>query len=64
MTPRQSMRFLLWYGAKAEAGDTPTEEEFQMFKAARKVSIMMAEKVMRLKPEDYEHTPGQPFEEV
>ena len=58
------MRFLLWYGEKALAGDEPTEEEFQMFKAARKVSIMMAEKVMRLKPEDYEYTPGQPFEEV
>ena len=64
MTPRQSMRFLLWYGAKAEAGDTPTEGEFQMFKEARKVSIMMAEKVMRLKPEDYEYTQGKGFEEV
>ena len=35
-----------------------------MFKEARKVSIMMAEKVMRLKPSDYEYIKGQPFEEV
>ena len=61
MTPRQSMVFLLWAGAKAEAGDPLTEEEAVMFSEARKVSIGMASRIMRIKPKDYEYIPGQGF---
>ena len=62
MTPRQATRYLLWYGEAAIAGHEPTEEEFKMFKDARQESLRLAEKFMRLKPEDYAYTKGQPFE--
>jgi len=62
MTPREATIYLLWYGEKAIAGDDPTEEEFQMFKEARQVTLMMAHKIMRIKPEDYEYIPDKPFE--
>jgi len=61
MNPREATRFLLWYGEKALAGDEPTEEEFIKFKEARAVSVMMAHKFMRLKPEDYRYTRGKPY---
>jgi hypothetical protein len=63
MTPRQATMFLLWYGEKALAGDEPTEGELVMFKEAREVSISMARKFLRIKPEDYEYTPGQAFQD-
>ena len=64
MTPKQSTRFLLWAGAKAEAGHSLTEEEALMFTEARKISIMVAHKILRIKPEEYAYTPGKGFGEV
>ena len=61
MTPRQATLFLFWYGEKTLAGDEPTEEEQVMFKEARLVSISMARKFLRIKPEDYAYTKGEPY---
>ena len=61
MTPRESMVFLLWAGAKHEAGDQLTEEEFILFKEARQVSISLASKIMRIKPHEYEYVKGESF---
>lgn len=55
------MVFLLWAGAKQEAGHLLTEEEWAMFSEARQVSIDLAGKLMRIKPHEYEYTPGQEF---
>lgn len=63
MTPRESMVFLLWAGAKHEAGDQLTEEEFVLFKTARRASIALASKIMRIKPHEYEYVKGQAFNE-
>lgn len=63
MKPRDSMVFLLWAGAKTEAGDQLTEEEFAMFKEARESSISLASKIMRIKPHEYEYVKGQAFNE-
>ena len=61
MTMREATRYLLWYGEKSLAGDEPTPEENEMFVAARKVSLWAAHNMLRLKPENYKYTPGQPF---
>lgn len=52
---------MLWLGEKRIAGDTPTEEELDMFIQAREISIGMAKKWMRLREEDWAYTPGEPF---
>ena len=64
MTPRKATQYLLWYGEKAIAGEDYTEEEFQMFVEARQMTLAIAEKVMRLKPEHYKFTPGESFTEL
>ena len=56
------MVFLLWAGAKQEAGDPFTEEELALFSEARQVSIGLASKLMRIKPHEYEYIPGQSFD--
>ena len=61
MTPRQSIVYLLWAGAKHEAGHTLTEEESAMFSEARQVCIALTSKIMRIKPHEYEYAPGQGF---
>lgn len=61
MTPRACTAYMLWYGEKAIAGDDPTPEEFEMFKMARETTLNIAHRIMRLKPEDYAYTPGEPF---
>ena len=61
MTVRESMVFLLWAGAKTQAGHQLTEEEMEMFREARQASIGLAEKIMRIKPHEYEYIPGQEF---
>ena len=61
MTPRQSTVFLLWAGGKQEAGHPLTDEEAIMFSEARQVSIMLASRLMRIKPREYEYVPGQEF---
>jgi hypothetical protein len=52
---------MYWYGEKMEAGDTPTKEEVAHFKEAKTVSIATVKKYMRLDPEDWKYTPGEPF---
>ena len=64
MTPKKASIFLLWYGEKAIAGDEPTEEEFEMFKEARKVSLGLLRIAMGIKPEHYAYTKGKGFQEV
>ena len=61
MSVREATRFLLWYGEKAIAGDEPTSEETEMFIRARTVSLWAAHNMLRLKPEDYQYTPGKPY---
>lgn len=63
MTPRESMVYLLWAGAKTEAGHPLTEEEMQTFREARQASISLASKLMRIKPHEYKYTPEQSFGE-
>mgnify|MGYP001826050017 CR=1 FL=1 len=63
ITPRHAMVYLLWVGAKMEAGDPLTEEELQMTSQARQVSINLASKLMRIKPHEYEYIQGQGFGE-
>ena len=60
----ESTRYLLWYGEKVISGDEPTEEEHERFIAARKVSLWTAHNVLRIKPEDHEYVPGQPYKEM
>ena len=61
MTPRAATIFLLWYGEKAIAGHEPTQEEFETFKQARQVSLSLAHRIMRIKPDDYAYIEGQPY---
>ena len=61
MSVREATRFLLWYGEKAIAGDEPTPEENERFIRARQVSLWAAHNMLRLKPEDYQYTPGKPY---
>lgn len=64
MTPRQATIFLLWYGEKCLAGETPTQEEEQKFIEARQISIASAKMFMRIKDEDFAFTPGVPFKDM
>ena len=57
----EATRYLLWYGSKAIAGDQATEEEFKMMVEAREKTLPIAHTVMRISPDSYEYTPGQPF---
>ena len=61
MTPRAATVYLLWYGEKAMAGHVPTPAEFEMFKEARQVTLSMAHRIMRIKPDDYAYIEGQPY---
>jgi hypothetical protein len=61
MNARNSIRFMKWVGEKMKAGDTLTEEEAQMFIEAEEGSLFIINKVMRLGPEDWKYTPGEPF---
>jgi len=61
MTSRQATRFLFWIGEKMDAGDTPTDKELEMLKEAKAASLSAVKKFMRLGPEDWKYTPGEPF---
>ena len=61
MTSRESLRYLLWAGAKVIAGDSLTHDELVVFAEARDISADMAYKFMRIKPESYDYEKGQPF---
>ena len=60
MSIREATRFLLWYGEKC-LSEEPTPEETEMFIRARTVSLWAAHNMLRLKPEDYAYTKGQPY---
>jgi hypothetical protein len=57
------MRYILWYGEKVLAGDTPTEGETARMFEYREKTKSMARIMFRLKPEDYAYTPGQNFQD-
>lgn len=59
MSPRQATIYLLWYGEKAIAGDSPTDAEFERFKEARQALMSMSHRLMRITPNDYAYTPGE-----
>jgi hypothetical protein len=61
MSPKYAVAFLLWFGKKSQAGDEPTKEELNIFNEAQAVSMRMS-RMMGIRPEHYEYTPGQPFE--
>jgi hypothetical protein len=61
MSPRQATRYLNWFAEKVEHGDEPTDDEKLMFKEARESSLAVIKKYMRLGPEDWKYTPGEPF---
>ncbi len=61
MTPRAATRYLLWCGEKSLAGDELTPDEMELFKKAREVSIQVAHRLLRIKPEEYEYIRGQPY---
>ena len=61
MSVREATRFLLWYGEKCLSGEEPSPEETEMFIRARNVSLWAAHNMLRLKPEDYAYTKGQPY---
>jgi hypothetical protein len=58
---RTSIRYMKWVGEKMKAGDTLTEEEVLMFEEAEDASLFIINRVMRLGPEDWKYTPGEPF---
>lgn len=58
---REDVRFLLWAGEKALAGDSLTEEELRRFAEARERQKDFAHRIFRLKPEDYRYEKGRPF---
>lgn len=64
MSPREATRFLFWASEKQLAGDALTGEELDLLIEARQVSIDMARKYMRLKPEDWAYTKGVPYSEL
>ena len=64
MNPKKATTYLLWCGEKAEAGVDLTPAEFEMMKEARAVSIAMAHRFMRIKPQDYAYQKGKGFQEV
>lgn len=61
MNARNSIRFMKWVGEKMKAGDLLTEEEQRMFEEAEEASLSTIKKFMRLGPEDWKYTPGEPF---
>lgn len=63
MSPRQSTRYLMWCSKKAEAGVDLTPAELEMMKEAQAVAEAMAQKFMRLEPEDYAYIPGKGYGE-
>jgi hypothetical protein len=50
-----------WFAEKVEHGDEPTDDEKLMFKEARESSLAIIKKYLRLEPEDWKYTPGEPF---
>jgi len=61
MNARKAVRFMYWAGEKMKAGDVLTEEETEMFQEAEEASLVSVKKFMRLGPEDWKYTSGEPF---
>ena len=61
MNVREASRFLFWASEKLEANDQLTDEELNKVKEAQVISRAAASKFLRLKPEDWKYTPGEPF---
>ena len=63
MKVKEEMRYLLWFGEKVKAGDTPTPEETELMFKYRERTVAMAKYMFNLHPEDYQYT-GKPFDEA
>ena len=61
MNARNGIRFMYWAGEKMKAGDELTHEEQEMFAEAEAASLASVKRFMRLGPEDWIYTPGEPF---
>jgi len=59
---KEEMRYILWFGEKVQAGDTPTPEETARMFECRERTKAMAKILFRLHEEDYAYIPGQPYE--
>ena len=64
MTPRQATIYQLWCGEKLMAGGEMTEDEKETMLIARKVTLAIAHRIMRITPSDYEYHPGKGFGET
>ncbi len=62
MTPRTATCYLQWCYEKMHSGDELTQEELELMHEARQVGLGLIKKFMRLGPEDWKYTPGEPFE--
>jgi len=58
---KEEMRFILWFGEKVKAGDTPEPEETARMFECRERTKAMAKLLFQLHPEHYAYTPGKPF---
>ena len=61
MNSRTAIRFMYWAGEKMKTGEELTKEELEMFAEAEEQSLASVKKFMRLGPEDWKYTPGEPF---
>ena len=62
MTPRQATIFQLWCGEKVLAGGQLTDDEMKEMLEAREVTLSIAHRIMRIKPEDYAYSSGRNFD--
>ena len=61
MNLKYATTFLIWFGFKQRAGDPFTDRELKMFEEAHDKTVSKAG-MLRIKPEDYAYTPGEPFD--
>lgn len=62
MNARQATCYLQWCYEKIQAGkEEMTPEELELMHQARNMGLGLIKKFMRLGPEDWKYTPGEPF---
>ena len=57
----EEMKFVLWYGEKVLAGDTPSPEETALMFKYRERTKVIARTIFKINFEDYKYTPGKPY---
>ena len=58
---KEEMRFILWFGEKVQAGDTPTPEETTRMFECRERTKVMAKLLFGLHEKHYAYTSGEPY---